>query len=274
MHNIVDMAKRQATTKIIGGDYKGTRLSFKPNKALRPTEGKTKETLFNWLLNDLDQKKCLDMFAGTGSLGLEAISRGAEKVVFIEKQKILSKSIESVIERLKIKQKCRVINANSMSFDFSTSNLFWGLIPGSIGETNKLLILLGAIFLIYCGIASWRIMVASVLGLISTAGLFNLLADYSTNAMLTITPLEHILIGSFLFGTVFMASEPVTSTHTNKGRWIYGFMIGVLTVIIRSINPAYPEGVMLAILIMNMFAPLIDYYVVKGNIKMRISRNA
>lgn len=159
-------------------------------------------------------------------------------------------------------------------FDFSTFNLFWGLIPGSIGETNKLLILLGGIFLIYCGIASWRIMVASVLGLVLTAGLFNILADYSTNAMLTITPLQHILIGSFLFGTVFMASEPVTSTHTNKGRWIYGFMIGVLTVIIRSVNPAYPEGVMLAILIMNMFAPLIDYYVVKGNIKMRLLRNA
>ena len=159
-------------------------------------------------------------------------------------------------------------------FDFSTLNLFWGLIPGSIGETNKLLILLGGLFLIYCGIASWRIMIASVLGLVFTAGLFNLLADYSTNAMLTITPLQHILIGSFLFGTVFMASEPVTSTHTNKGRWIYGFMIGVLTVIIRSINPAYPEGVMLAILIMNMFAPLIDYYIVKSNINMRLSRNA
>ena len=159
-------------------------------------------------------------------------------------------------------------------FDFSTLNLFWGLIPGSIGETNKLLILLGGLFLIYCGIASWRIMIASVLGLVFTAGLFNLLADYSTNAMLTITPLQHILIGSFLFGTVFMASEPVTSTHTNKGRWIYGFMIGLLTVIIRSVNPAYTEGVMLAILIMNMFAPLIDYYIVKSNINMRLSRNA
>ena len=164
--------------------------------------------------------------------------------------------------------------SQATQFDFSASNLFWGLIPGSIGETNKLLILLGAIFLIYCGIASWRIMVSSVLGLVMTAGLFNLLADHSTNAMLTITPLQHILIGSFLFGTVFMASEPVTSTHTNKGRWIYGFMIGALTVIIRSVNPAYPEGVMLAILIMNMFAPLIDYYVIKSNINMRLSRNA
>ena len=173
--------------------------------------------------------------------------------------------------------------AASTQFDYSLMNMFWGLIPGSIGETNKLLILLGAIFLIYCGIASWRIMVSCVLGLVFTSVLFNLLSYLTVdgilqsggtpNAMLTITPLQHILIGSFLFGTVFMATEPVTSSHTNTGRWIYGFLIGVLTVIIRSINPAYPEGVFLAILIMNMFAPLIDYYVVQSNIKMRLNRN-
>ena len=164
--------------------------------------------------------------------------------------------------------------AASTQFDFSLMNMFWGLIPGSIGETNKLLILGGAFFLVYCGIASWRIIVSSILGLVFTAFIFNLLSDFSTNAMLTITPLQHLLIGSFLFGTVFMATEPVTSSHTNTGRWIYGFLIGVLTVIIHSINPAYPEGVMLAILIMNMFAPLIDYYVVQSNIKMRLARNA
>ena len=163
--------------------------------------------------------------------------------------------------------------AASTQFDFSLMNMFWGLIPGSIGETNKVLIIGGALFLIYCGIASWRIIMSSVIGLVLTAFLFNLLAGFSTNAMLTITPLQHLLIGSFLFGTVFMATEPVTSSHTNTGRWIYGFLIGVLTVIIRSINPAYPEGVMLAILIMNMFAPLIDYYVIQSNIKMRLARN-
>tara|TARA_B100000700_G_scaffold2547_2_gene3067 strand:- start:305 stop:1480 length:1176 start_codon:yes stop_codon:yes gene_type:complete len=162
----------------------------------------------------------------------------------------------------------------STQFDFSLWNMFWGLIPGSIGETNKLIILIGAAFLIYIGIASWRTMLASVIGLVFTASIFNLLSGYSTNAMLTITPLEHLLIGSFLFGVVFMATEPVTSAHTEKGKWIYGFMIGVLTVLIRSINPAYPEGVMLAILIMNMFGPLIDYYVVQSNINMRIARNA
>ena len=163
--------------------------------------------------------------------------------------------------------------ASSTQFDFSLMNMFWGLIPGSIGETNKLLIIGGALFLIYCGIASWRIIASSIIGLVCTAFLFNLLSGFSTNAMLTITPLQHLLIGSFLFGTVFMATEPVTSSHTNTGRWIYGFLIGVLTVIIRSINPAYPEGVMLAILIMNMFAPLIDYYVIQSNIKMRLARN-
>ena len=162
----------------------------------------------------------------------------------------------------------------STQFDFSLWNMFWGLIPGSIGETNKLIILIGAAFLIYIGIASWRTMLSSVIGLVLTASIFNLLSGYSTNAMLTITPLEHLLIGSFLFGVVFMATEPVTSAHTEKGKWIYGFMIGVLTVLIRSINPAYPEGVMLAILIMNMFGPLIDYYVVQSNINMRIARNA
>jgi Na+-transporting NADH:ubiquinone oxidoreductase subunit B len=163
--------------------------------------------------------------------------------------------------------------ASSTQFDFSLMNMFWGLIPGSIGETNKLLIIGGALFLIYCGIASWRIIASSIIGLVFTAFLFNLLSGFSTNAMFTITPLQHLLIGSFLFGTVFMATEPVTSSHTNTGRWIYGFLIGVLTVIIRSINPAYPEGVMLAILIMNMFAPLIDYYVIQSNIKMRLARN-
>jgi len=112
------MAKRQASTNIIAGDFKGTKINFKPTKALRPTESKTKETLFNWLLNDLDQKTCLDMFAGTGALGLEAISRGAKKVVFIERQKRLCQNLEEVLKKLKIEDKCRIINTNATSFDF------------------------------------------------------------------------------------------------------------------------------------------------------------
>ncbi len=125
---MVHMAKRQATSRIIAGDYKGTKLSFKPNKNLRPTESKTKETLFNWLLNDLHKKKCLDMFAGTGALGLEAISRGADEVIFFEKQKDLCTAIEVVIKKLELDKKCRVINANSTAFDFTKLNTKFDLI--------------------------------------------------------------------------------------------------------------------------------------------------
>ena len=159
-------------------------------------------------------------------------------------------------------------------FDFSWMNMFMGWIPGSIGETNKLIIILSALFLILTGITSWRIMIGSVAGLLFTAFLTNIFAPYSSNSMLTIPPHYHLVMGSFLFGTVFMATEPVTSAHTETGKLIYGFFIGMLTVIIRSINPAYPEGIMLAILLMNAFAPLIDYFVVKSNIKKRMLRYA
>jgi len=159
-------------------------------------------------------------------------------------------------------------------FDFSWFNMFMGWVPGSIGETNKIIIIFSALFLIFTGITSWRIMIGSVIGLVFTALLTNLLSPYSSNAMLTIPPHYHLVMGSFLFGTVFMATEPVTSSHTELGKWYYGFFIGMLTVIIRSINPAYPEGIMLAILLMNAFAPLIDYFVVKSNIKKRMTRYA
>ena len=159
-------------------------------------------------------------------------------------------------------------------FDFSWINMFLGWIPGSVGETSKLMIIIGAIFLIITGIASWRVMVGAVIGLISTSFLTNILALYSTNSMLTIPPHYHLVMGSFAFGITFMATEPVTGTHTDTGRWIYGICIGVLTVIIRAINPAYPEGVMLAILLMNAFASLIDYFVVRSNIRNRMKRYA
>ena len=149
-----------------------------------------------------------------------------------------------------------------------------GYIPGSIGETNKIIILLGALFLIYVKIASWRTMIGAVLGLLFTAIVTNILAPFSSNTMLTLPPHYHLVMGSFMFGVVFMATEPVTSAHTNRGKWIYGFFIGSLTVIIRSINPAYPEGIMLAILLMNAFAPLIDYFVIQKSINQRKLRYA
>lgn len=159
-------------------------------------------------------------------------------------------------------------------FDYSWWNMFWGYIPGSIGETNKLLIILGALFLVITKIANWRVILGALIGLFGMATLTNLLAPFSSNTMLTLPPHYHLVMGGFMFGLAYMATEPVTGAHTDRGRWIYGILIGVLTVIIRAINPAYPEGTMLAILLMNAFAPLIDYYVVQSNIKQRLARYA
>ena len=161
-----------------------------------------------------------------------------------------------------------------IQFDFSWWNLFWGYVPGSIGETNKFLIILGALFLLFIRIINWRVVIGAVIGLISMAIITNLFAPFSSNSMFSIPPHYHLVMGSFLFGTVFMATEPVTGCHTNQGRWIYGILFGALTVIIRSINPAYPEGVMLSILFVNAFAALIDWFVVQGNIKRRKARYA
>ena len=173
-----------------------------------------------------------------------------------------------------LNQQATQLLENVTQFDFSWWNLFWGWVPGSIGETNKFMILLAAIFLIYIKIINWRIVAGAVIGLVSTAVLTNLFSPFSTNTMFTIPPHYHLVMGSFLFGTVFMATEPVTGSHTDTGRLFYGFFVGVLTVIIRSINPAYPEGVMLAILLMNAFASLIDYFVIKINVNNRMKRYA
>jgi Na+-transporting NADH:ubiquinone oxidoreductase subunit B len=158
-------------------------------------------------------------------------------------------------------------------------DMFFGFIPGSVGETSTLLILLGGLFLIFTKIGSWRIMLSSVLGAMVMGLIFNqvvasgLITDSSKFYGLMSTPFwEHLLIGGFAFGTVFMATDPVTASQTNKGKWIYGFLVGFLSIMIRVFNPAYPEGVMLAILLMNVFAPTIDHYVVLGNVKKRLKR--
>ena len=163
---------------------------------------------------------------------------------------------------------------NFNQFDYSWWNMFWGWIPGSIGETNKFLIIIGALFLAYIKVVNWRVIFGAVVGLVATAILTNLVAPFSSNSMFTIPPHYHLVMGSFLFGAAFMATEPVTGCHTNQGRWVYGILFGSLTVIIRAINPAYPEGVMLSILFVNAFAALIDWFVIQANIKRRQARYA
>lgn len=145
---------------------------------------------------------------------------------------------------------------------------FFGFIQGSSGEVSAFMIFLGAIVLLWTGIASWRIMAGTLLGLIFTSGLLNLIGS-DTNPMFAIPFYWHFVLGGFAFGLVFMTTDPVSAAMTHKGRWIFGFLIGFMTVLIRCINPAYPEGVMLAILFANIFAPLIDYFVVEANVKSR-----
>lgn len=159
-------------------------------------------------------------------------------------------------------------------FDYSWWNMLVGWIPGSIGETSKLLIIMGAIFLAITKIANWRVMAGSLIGLGVTAYLTNLMAPFSSNTMLSLPAHYHLVMGGFLFGMAFMATEPVTGCHTNQGRWVYGILFGMLTVIVRAINPAYPEGTMLAILLLNAFASLIDWFVIQSNIKRRLARHA
>jgi Na+-transporting NADH:ubiquinone oxidoreductase subunit B len=156
--------------------------------------------------------------------------------------------------------------------DFSFIDMFIGLIPGSMGETSTLAILIGALILIITGVASWRVMLAVLIGGIGTALLMNLAAGPTSPSIFTLPPHYHLVMGGFAFGMVFMATDPVTASGTPTGKWIYGILVGVMAVLIRTVNPAYPEGMMLAILFMNVFAPLIDFYVVKANIGRRLKR--
>jgi Na+-transporting NADH:ubiquinone oxidoreductase subunit B len=151
----------------------------------------------------------------------------------------------------------------------SFMDMFIGTIPGSIGETSTLAILIGALVLIVTGIGSWKIIVSVFAG---GLGMGLLLNAFSANAYMELPFYYHFVMGGFAFGAVFMATDPVSGSQTEKGKWIYGFMIGVLSVLIRVVNPAYPEGVMLAILLMNMFAPIIDYYIVQSSISKRVKR--
>jgi Na+-transporting NADH:ubiquinone oxidoreductase subunit B len=169
--------------------------------------------------------------------------------------------------------------AQSQDVVYSLADMFYGLIPGSIGETSKVLIIFGALFLIFTKIGSWRIMLSTILGALVMGLIFNGVVDAGMitssskfYGLMSVPFWQHLIIGSILFGAVYMATDPVTAAQTNKGKWIYGFLIGFISIMIRVFNPAYPEGVFLAILLMNVFAPTIDHYVVQGNVKKRMKR--
>jgi Na+-transporting NADH:ubiquinone oxidoreductase subunit B len=148
-------------------------------------------------------------------------------------------------------------------------DMFLGTIPGSIGETSTVAVLLGALILLYTGVGSWRIMLSTFVGGLVMGLILN---AFAVNPFMAIPAWQHLLMGGFAFGAVFMATDPVSAARTRRGKYIYGFLIGLLAILIRVVNPAYPEGVMLAILLMNVFAPLIDHYVIESNINKRLKR--
>ena len=157
--------------------------------------------------------------------------------------------------------------------DFSWFQSFVGLIPGSIGETSTLCCLIGAAILLITGVGSARIMIGVLIGGICMAALLNAVSIKEPTSMLAIPVKEHLVYGGFMFGLVYMATDPVSASQTPIGKWIYGFLVGFLAILIRTINPAYPEGMMLAILFMNAFAPLIDYFVIAAHMKKRMRRS-
>ncbi len=157
--------------------------------------------------------------------------------------------------------------------DFSWVQSFVGLIPGSIGETSALCCLIGAAILLITGIGSARIMIGVLIGALCMASLLNAISIKDPTSMLAIPVKQHLVYGGFMFGLVYMATDPVSASQTAIGKWIYGFLVGFLAILIRTINPAYPEGMMLAILFMNAFAPLIDYFVIAAHMKKRMRRS-
>ena len=162
-----------------------------------------------------------------------------------------------------------MLASGESTIPYDVSQMFYGAIPGSIAETSTLMVLIGAFILIFTGVGSWRIMLGSVVGAAVTGLLFNL---WGANELMNFSWFNHLIVGGFAFVVVFMATDPVSAAQTTKGKWIYGVLVWLFCILIRVFNPAYPEGVMLAILLMNVFAPTIDHYVIESNIKKRLNR--
>ncbi len=180
-----------------------------------------------------------------------------------------SGSVDAITGATALGEAAAKVPMDQLNASFGLMDSIIGTIPGSIGETSVISCLLGAFLLIYTGIGSWKIMLSSVIGGAAMVAIFNV---FSVNTLMEIPPLHHLALGGFAFGMVFMATDPVTAAQTDTGKYIYGFLVGFLAIMIRVFNPAYPEGVMLAILFMNVMAPLIDHYVVEANIKKRMKR--
>jgi Na+-transporting NADH:ubiquinone oxidoreductase subunit B len=194
-----------------------------------------------WTAITVTKDKLVDGFSGATALAVAAATTGTENVH------------DALIDA-----------------GFTFNNLFFGLVPGSVGETSALMAIIGAVLLLVTGVGSWRTMVGGVVGVFIMSGILMALSTENTLPMFMLSPVWHLVMGGFAFGIVFMATDPVSSPALEESKWVYGILIGVLAVIIRTVNPAYPEGMMLAILLMNVFAPLIDHVFVQKRVKKRI----
>lgn len=218
-----------------------------------------------------------EVFGGTGKNFLNPALTGRAFLYFAYPAQASGEAVWTVVDGLTGATPLGVAAqsgvAGLIAGGYSWSAAFFGLIPGSVGETSTLIILLGGGVLIASGIASWRIVLGVFLGMLAMSSLFNAIGS-TTNPMFAMPWYWHLVVGGFAFGMIFMATDPVSASMTNTGKWLFGALIGVMTVLIRVVNPAFPEGIMLAILFANLCAPLIDYAVMRANIRRREKRHA
>ncbi len=217
-----------------------------------------------------------EVFGGTGKNFLNPALTGRAFLFFAYPAQMSGDAVWTAVDGYTGATPLGIVAADGLAgleeAGISWMSAFIGNIPGSIGETSTLMILLGGALLLATGIASWRIVAGVMIGMVSMATVFNMVGS-TTNPMFEMPWTWHLVTGGFAFGMIFMATDPVSASMTHAGRWVFGILIGVMVTLIRVVNPAFPEGMMLAILFANLFAPLIDYFVVQANIKRRGLRN-
>lgn len=214
-----------------------------------------------------------EIFGGTGKNFLNPALAGRAFLFFAYPAEISGDAVWVAVDGFSGATALSAANQGLVDYSMNADwwNAFWGFIPGSVGEVSTAAIFLGGAYILYKGIASWRIVLSVFLGMAATATLFNAIGS-DTNAMFAMPWYWHLVVGGFAFGMMFMATDPVTMSFTNTGKYWFGALVGVMVVLIRVVNPAFPEGMMLAILFANLFAPLFDYFVVQSNIKRRVAR--
>ena len=214
-----------------------------------------------------------EIFGGTGKNFLNPALAGRAFLFFAYPAEISGDAVWVAVDGFSGATALSAANQGLVEYAMNDAwwNAFWGFIPGSVGEVSTAAIFIGGAYILYKGIASWRIVLSVFLGMAVTATLFNMIGS-DTNAMFAMPWYWHLVVGGFAFGMMFMATDPVTMSFTNTGKYWFGALVGIMVVLVRVVNPAFPEGMMLAILFANLFAPLFDYFVVQANVKRRIAR--